>query len=172
MRTTSIVFGLLLCLVCTGNARAEETRWSMIAGACVPNYDTARKGLIRRNAGGASFAPNRTGEAVLFCPVENAHQTIKKVSWIKLTMNRTLAGGVANASLFRMEERTGRLSQVGQGARATADHEGLGTFTGPVGDPGRGHTFEEGFFYYVRIVISKNGLLNRISVKRVSLGID
>lgn len=172
MKAKTIAFCVVFSLVGGANARAEKTLWSMIAGACVPNNNTATQGLIHRDAGGAYFAHDKTGEAELFCPVESAPGAIKKVDWIKVTLNRTLAGGSVRARLSRMEGSSGRIMQLGRGARAAADHKGLGTFNGSVGESGKGHTFEEGYFYYVRIVVEKHGLNNRISVKGVSLGVN
>lgn len=151
---------------------SEKTLWSMIAGAGVPNRKTATQALIHRDAGGASFAHDKTGEADLSFPVEDAQRAIKKVDWIKLTLNRTRAGGSVRAQLFRMKESSGRLSEVGKGARALANHKGLGTFKGPVGTAGKGHKVGEGYFYFVKIIINKHGFENRISVKGVSLGVD
>lgn len=174
MKRTFILLCLFFSLVYTGNALAEEkTLWSMIGGACVPNHDTAKNELVVRNAGGVTFAPGKTGEAVLFCPVVNAHQAIKRASWIKLVFNRTLASGEAYAYLYRLDMKTGRLYRVGRGASVPLYATGLGTFKGSVGESETsGHKFEEGYFYYVRITLKQHSALNRMSVKGVSLGID
>jgi hypothetical protein len=153
-------------LVCTTTTFAFE-QWNVNGTSCVADAGSIFNQLYLGTGGTVKFAPGKTGNIVLYCPVSNPRFKPTLLGLVYYDDSRA-AGNHVTAQLIKMEIGTGAITPL---VKVDSD-------SGQVSTNGKAtlipHEFTENydfknFAYYIRIDIARNTPTANETVYAVSL---
>lgn len=155
--------------ICTFPGISHATNeWNVNAASCVADAASIRNNLYIGTGGTVKFAPGKTGDIVLYCPVSYNLGFTPSIVGMTFYDDTSAAGNHVTVQLIKMEIDTGTITSL-----VTADSK-----PGPVSKNGNAsrvaHEFTDkydptNFAYYLRIDIVRNSPTANETVYGVAL---